>query len=101
MLKGLFSFDKKQIVYYMMKNTVHSAEVISRKYVDNPDTGVANTEQEKFYNRFGESGVWYSTTHGEFKESDLFETCELLLGSMVNGSVTIVRDKDNANENRF
>jgi hypothetical protein len=63
-----------QIGFYLMNNELHSAQILSRKIVENVrELGQTRTvEQEKMYMRFGESGVTYSTVHGEFPGNRVF-----------------------------
>lgn len=79
----MFKFELGQLVFYLMDNRVHSANVISRMCIENKDEAKACTkEQDKFYMAFGKSTVSYSTCHGIVNEGSCFKTREELLSSL-------------------
>ena len=84
-------YQLKQLVYLMIDNKVHSAEVISRALIENSELAATATTdfQRNFYLPFGhiynenlESGAYYRTCHGIYPESALFATKEELLASL-------------------
>lgn len=83
----MFKFSLNDVVWYMKNNRIHSAGVLSRKYVDNDRVRsklIATREQKKFFNRFGTTGKTYATCHGEFDESQLFRSKKELLKNLKN-----------------
>jgi len=76
----MFKFKLNQTVWYLNNNVVHSASILSRKYVDNlfPKSMQCTKVQEKTFARFGNEGVFYATIHGEYSESELYESAEAL-----------------------
>lgn len=76
-------YNLGQVIFYMKDNRVHSAEVLSRKQVENIKEDISfNVDQYKLYTAFGLSGVTYSTCHGNVEEYDAFATKEELLASL-------------------
>jgi len=77
----MFKYDLKQVVWYFRDNIVHSAPVLSRRYVDNVHS--ARTEaQKEIFNGLGPTGITYKTIHDVYSEGDLYPTKEDLMGSL-------------------
>lgn len=69
----MFKFSLGQLVYYYINDKLHSAPVLSRRYVDNcHPTWVDTKEQVELFTRFGPNSSIYATVHGEFPEDMLF-----------------------------
>lgn len=68
----------------MNDNKVHSAPVLSRKYVDNyfDETEVCTKEQKESFQKFGKECIQYATIFGIFDENELFETKEKLFETL-------------------
>lgn len=76
-------FNLEQVVWYMLDNRVHSAKVTSRTIVENVHENWNSTAvQRAAWQPFGNSGIRYGTTHGQFSENQIFGTKEELLQSL-------------------
>ena len=78
----MFKHKIEDLIFYFVDNAVHSAPVLSRKYVDNGKVKPSNMEQEEFFRRFGETTIQYATCHGVFDESKVFGSREELIESL-------------------
>jgi hypothetical protein len=78
-------YDLDQVVFYLLENRVHSANIISRMCVENNmhEDKACTKEQREFFTAFGKSRVEYSTCHGIFEESLLFDSRESLAYSLL------------------
>lgn len=83
----MFKYALDQVVFYLQDNRVHSAPVLSRKYVDNKwaDKDIHTDAQQESFQRFGPGVVKYATVHGEYTESKLFANREDLAASLLEG----------------
>jgi hypothetical protein len=71
------------LVYYMLHNKVHSAEIISKLTIETTESINACTEQQKqLFEPFGEACVKYATCHGILEEVSIFPSKEKLLESL-------------------
>jgi len=80
----MFKYKLQQVIYYMQDNKVHSAKVLSRKYVDNvfPKEKRYTKEQEQFFAQLGNEGIMYATCHGFFREDEVFGRLKELKASL-------------------
>jgi hypothetical protein len=80
----MFKYKLDQLVWYLENNKVHSATILSRRYIDNlfPQKERCTEEQEELFGRFGNECILYATVHGEYSEDELFSTKEELLSKM-------------------
>ena len=79
----VFKYELGQVVYAMRDSKVHSAQVSSRTIIDNlHDDWVSNSTQQKSWQPFGRTGIWYATVHDQYEEGALFATKEELLESL-------------------
>jgi len=84
----MFKFDLNEVVYVILDNRVHSAPVLSRMLVENAHPKWnATPEQARFFQRFGDCRVMYSTCHGEFQEEELFDSREALAAAIIEGKI--------------
>ena len=71
----MFKYNLEQLIWYMLNNTIHSASVLSRKYVDNLHNNWTSTkEQIDLFTHYGENSILYRTCHGDISESKAFAT---------------------------
>ena len=81
----MFKFEIGQVIFYLMENRVHSAQVVSRVKVENQKDAdkIAHTpEQISFYKPFGDEVEKYSTCHGIIDGAKAFNSKEELLASL-------------------
>lgn len=81
----MFKFEIHQTVWYLDNNTVHSAPILSRKYVDNffSSKNICTPEQKASFAKLGTEGIMYGTIHGVYPEIRLFESREALAESIM------------------
>lgn len=61
-----------QVIYYYFNDQIQCSPVLSILEIQNAKQDLAHTKvQERYYMRFGPSGVKYATCHGEFDESEV------------------------------
>lgn len=66
-------YDLEQLIWYMCGGHMCSADVLARSIVENAHEEWASTkEQKSIFTPFGVAGVLYATTHGVFKQEEVF-----------------------------
>lgn len=80
----MFKFELDQTVWYFKNNSVHSAPILSRKYVDNVFSKKERCTdiQEEAFSKLGNECIRYATIHSILNESEVFESKEALLNSL-------------------
>ena len=79
----LIKYKLNEMVFYMRKNKIHSANITSIKCISNLyQEHVKNAEQEKAFMPYGKQCTLYHTCHGDIIESDIYRTREELLESL-------------------
>lgn len=77
----MFKYELDQLVFYLQDNRLHSAPVLSRMKVENLHEG----SHSDFFNQFDcNSGTFYATCHGIYKEEEVFGSKEELAQNIVN-----------------
>lgn len=85
------SIKLNQVVYYLLDNKVHSAQVNSICKVDNWKEQISFTKKEKQqYMPFGKAGTFYSTEHGIFNSDEVYVSKEELTQALLKESETKV-----------
>lgn len=81
----MFRYSLGQTIYYLIDNKIHSAEVLSRSFVDNLHEDWNSTKTQcSTFKAFGDTGVFYSTCHGIVNEKLAFPTKEELTKSLLD-----------------
>lgn len=75
----MFKFNLNQLVWYIENNKFHSANIISRIYIDNKIKDVHGKEQTEAFQQFGADQIQYGTVHGAYTENQLFASKEELV----------------------
>ena len=89
----MFKFELDQLIYYIDNNFIHSAPVLSRKYVDNLHENFDSTdEQKRMFNMFGKSRIYYKTCHGVFQENHCAASAEELMNQTLNKYKMLLED---------
>lgn len=65
----MFKYNLNQIVWYLLDGDVHSAPILSRKYVDNKITTACTRAQKNVFEAFGKADVQYSTVDAIFPKT--------------------------------
>ena len=82
-------FEIGQLVWYIEDNRVHSAEVVSRQFVENlHDDWDSTPEQQETWQPFGGERTKYATVDGVYDEYQLFASRKEL-GEFIMGYVSI------------
>ena len=74
----MFKFNLGQLVYYIENNRIYSAEIASRRYIDNTEFIKSNSNLS-----FGIDCIQYKTRHGTYNEIDIFVSVEELVQKLV------------------
>lgn len=66
-------YNLEQLIWYMSEGNMCNAKVLARTTVENAHEDWASTkEQKSLFTPFGVAGVFYATTHGIFKQEEVF-----------------------------
>lgn len=75
----MFKYELGQVVHYIYDSSFCSAAILSRQYVENQHDAWAHTKEQKaLFTPWGDSGIYYSTCHGQFPEDHLYESREAM-----------------------
>lgn len=78
----MFKYNLNQIVWYLLDGDIHSAPILSRKYIDNKTTTACTEAQKDLFEAFGKAGIQYSTVHAILSEDRIFGSKEELLQNL-------------------
>ena len=77
----MFKYELNQLIYYLRKNRLHSAPILSRMKVDN----LHEDKDPELFNQFDyDSGTYYATCHGIYEEENVFDSKENLAQNIIN-----------------
>lgn len=80
----MFKYELGQLVYYLLDNKLHSAKVLSRMKLERLDESKNNDPYDPYDNFDYDSGTFYATCHGTFREDEIFGSKEELAQNIIN-----------------